>query len=226
MVEQLITVLRAEFEAAADPSRAPAMAAYMTESGPFLGLAAPVRRQAQRRALDAVGGRSLRPCEGELRELLGGLWAEPQREFQYAACDLLRRWAKNSSAAFLAELERAIITKSWWDTVDGLAPVVGRLVVAHPEQQAVLDGWNRSPDRWLVRASIIHQLGRRDATDERLLFRRCAFQSGHPDFFVRKAIGWALRDYARTRPEAVRAFVAAHPELSAFSKREALKHIG
>ena len=225
MVDELIAALRAEFEALADPARAPAMAAYMKEIGPFLGVAAPIRRQAQRRAVDRLGGRSLRPSERELAGLLQGLWAEPEREFHYAACDLVHRWAKGVSAGFLGQLERALVTKSWWDTVDGLAPAVGRLVVAHPELQTVLDRWNHSPDRWLVRVSIIHQLGDRGATDEAVLFRRCAAQSGHRDFFVRKAIGWALRDYARTSPDAVAAFVASHPDLSGLSRREALKHL-
>ena len=166
------------------------------------------------------------PDEAGFDHLLRALWAEPEREFSYAATDLVRRWVGVASAEFLPSLRWAITTRPWWDTVDGLAPSVGALAVRYPLVVDELDRWNAAEDKWLVRVSIIYQLGRGAATDTGRLFANCAAQQAHPDFFVRKAIGWALRDYARTDAAAVRGFVGAHPDLSPLSKREALKRVG
>jgi len=128
---------------------------------------------------------------------------------------------------FLAVARTLITTKSWWDTVDALATrFVGDLVRRHPALVATMDDWSAEPDLWLVRTAILHQLHYGPATDTERLFAYCSRQAGHPDFFVRKAIGWALRHYARTDPDAVRQFVAAHASrLSPLSVREATKHL-
>jgi 3-methyladenine DNA glycosylase AlkD len=120
-----------------------------------------------------------------------------------------------------------ISTKSWWDTVDALAAgVVGSLVRRHPELRSTMDEWLAGDDLWLTRTAILHQLNHREATDAAWLFAACAARADHRDFFIRKAIGWALRQYARTDPDAVRAFVAAHRDrLSGLSVREALRHL-
>ncbi|MFC7241179.1 DNA alkylation repair protein [Catellatospora aurea] len=112
-------------------------------------------------------------------------------------------------------------------TGDALAAhVVGPLVARDPGLVTTMDAWAADDDLWLVRTAILHQLTYQAATDAPRLLRYCAAQAGHPDFFVRKAIGWALRDYGKTDPAAVRAFVAAHAaELSGLSRREALKHL-
>ncbi len=194
----------------------------MKDQFPFLGLAAPERRAAQKMVLAGFDP----PDEAGLDQLLRALWAEPEREFCYAATDLVRRWVGVASEGFVDCLRWAITTRSWWDSVDPLAPSVGALAVRYPAVVDELDRWNAQDNLWLVRVSIIYQLGRKQATDTDRLFANCAAQSTHPDFFVRKAIGWALRDYARTDPTAVRAFVSAHPELAPLSKREALKRVG
>ena len=102
-------------------------------------------------------------------------------------------------------------TKPWWDTVDALAArVVGPLVARHPELVAAMDEWAVDDDMWVVRTALLHQLIYKEATDAERLFDYCSRQAGHTDFFMRKAIGWALREYAKTDPAAVRAFVHAH----------------
>jgi 3-methyladenine DNA glycosylase AlkD len=102
--------------------------------------------------------------------------------------------------------------------------VVGPLLTRHRELGAVMDAWIGSPNLWLVRTALLHQLNHKTDTDAVRLFRYCRTQAGHRDFFVRKAIGWALRQYARTDPDAVRRFVADN-ELSPLSVREATKHL-
>lgn len=113
--------------------------------------------------------------------------------------------------------------KSWWDTVDELAThVAGPLVAAHPELRSVMDRWVTSESIWLARVAILHQERWKERTDADLLFTYCLRRAGEREFFIRKAIGWALRSYARTAPEAVAGFLAAHgDELSGLSPREA-----
>jgi 3-methyladenine DNA glycosylase AlkD len=207
--------------AAADPARAVAMRAYMRDQFPFLGLPSPVLT-----ALVRAAGLP-RPTEAELTEQAMFLWAQPEREFQYVACGQLRRHVKVCGPGFLDIARRLIVAKSWWDTVDTLAShTVGPLVRKHPELSATMDAWVAEENLWLVRTAILHQLGYKDSTDAKRLFRYCVARAGHPDFFIRKAIGWALREYSRTDPAAVRGFVRAHETLlSGLSKREALRNI-
>jgi 3-methyladenine DNA glycosylase AlkD len=209
----------------ADPDRTTAMARYMRDQFPFLGIGTPARTAALRaawRQLQAPPAGSV-----DLAAAAGALWALPHREFQYAGCDLLGRWIRHAGPELLTGgVEQLITTKSWWDTVDALRSVaVGPLVAAHPELVAVLQRWIESDDRWLVRSAIIHQLGYREHTDADLLFAFCARRAGDREFFVAKAIGWALRTHARREPDAVRRFVDDHPELTALARREALKHL-
>jgi len=126
--------------------------------------------------------------------------------------------------AFLGHTRILLTTKSWWDTVDALAAnVVGPLVRANPPLVAVMDEWIVDGDHWLVRTAILHQLHARGRTDTDRLFGYCTRRAGDREFFVRKAIGWALREYSKTDAAAVRQFVTTHPELSPLSAREALR---
>jgi 3-methyladenine DNA glycosylase AlkD len=212
------------FTSSRDPARAAGMAAYMRDQFPFLGIPAPVRRSLSRTALAGLP----KPDEAALGEVALACWSRDEREFQHFACDYLVRYAKVPGPGFLdGVLASLITTKSWWDTVDPLATrVVGGLVARHPSLVATMDPWVRSADMWLVRAAILHQLFYGAGTDEERLFGYCTAQAGHRDFFVRKAIGWALRHHARTDPEAVRGFLAGPgKELSPLSVREASKHL-
>jgi len=134
---------------------------------------------------------------------------------------------KKLDPSHLPDVEHFIVAESWWDTVDSLAAwTVGPMVAAYPELVAVMDLWIDDDNMWLNRTAIIHQLGYKNTTDAERLFRYCRRRADHRDFFVRKAIGWALRQHARVDPDAVRSFVAEHDaELSGLSKREALKHL-
>jgi 3-methyladenine DNA glycosylase AlkD len=215
-------------ESAADAGRAVPMAAYMRNQFPFLGIASPQRAVMLRQAWAGLPP----PSPADLGGAVGQLWQLAGREYQYAACDLLSRHAGTTQRAgrlppaFLTTVvEPLLITASWWDTVDSLRKVaVGPLVQAHPELVMVIRGWVEADNRWLVRSAIIHQLGYRDRTDEDLLFELCAHRADDREFFVAKAIGWALRTHARHRPDAVRQFCADHPELTPLARREALKH--
>ena len=214
--------LQSLFAAAADPAQAESMARYLKGRFSFHGIPAGPRRELQRQAF---AGRQLeRPeAEAEVAALARALWALPEREYQYATCDVLRAAAPRASAELLPLIERLAVTKPWWDTVDSLAHAAGTLVLAHPELGKRMQQLSRSSDLWLVRIALLHQLEAYGRTDVDRLLRTCAFHAGSTDFFVRKAIGWALRQYGRTDPAVVRAFVEAHPELSPLSRREALK---
>ncbi|KUM99219.1 DNA alkylation repair protein [Streptomyces yokosukanensis] len=209
---------------ASDPGRADAMRAYMKDVAPFLGIPTPARRALSRTVLAGTP----RPDEADCTAIALRCWALPEREYHYFAVDFLRRHAGRLSSGFLPVARHLVTTLPWWDTVDLLAAhVVGHLVAADPSLTAAMDAWITDGDLWLVRTALLHQLPRKESTDADRLFTYCLLQSGHPDFFVRKAIGWALREYAKTDPEAVRAFlVRERGRFAPLTVREALKNIG
>ncbi|MFC0530690.1 DNA alkylation repair protein [Phytohabitans kaempferiae] len=221
LATEIMGRLASVYEAARDPGRAAAMAAYMRDQFPFLGLPSPAQRALARQVLAGLP----RPAEEDLRAVAEACWALPEREYQYFACDWLRRHARACSAGFVATARLLVVTKPWWDTVDALAAhLVGPLASAHPALLSTMDAWVEDEDMWLVRTAILHQLRYRERTDAARLFRYCTRQAGHRDFFVRKAIGWALREYAKTDPAAVRTYLAEH-ELAPLSRREASKNL-
>lgn len=201
-----------------NPSRALDMAAYMKNYFVFLGIQTPARRRATQNLIKALVGSPL--------PLAQALWALPEREYQYAACDLLRAHSPRLEVCDLPALAGLVTTKSWWDTVDSLAPTLGELVQRHPPLQAVMDEWIDADNLWLRRVAILHQLQWKSATDQARLFAYCRRRAGDTDFFIRKALGWALRQYARTAPEAVKAFLQdERSRLSPLTLREAGKHL-
>lgn len=215
--------LRAVLTEAADPSEIDAMAAYMKNQFTFLGLRSPGLRQVSKPFLKAAAD-----ADGdELISFVHDCWSQPEREFRYVGTILTRKHVAKLDPSHLPDVEHFIVTDSWWDTVDSLAAwTVGPMVAAHPELTAVMDQWIDDDDMWLIRTAIIHQLSYKDATDADRLFAYCRLQARHEDFFVRKAIGWALRQHARVDPDAVQRFVAENEgDLSGLSKREALKHL-
>ncbi|MYT26743.1 DNA alkylation repair protein [Streptomyces sp. SID7760] len=223
LADTLLKRLTAAYGAAADPQRAAAMTAYMKGVAPFLGLRTPLRRELSKAVTEGTAA----PAEADVAALVLRCWELPEREYQYFAVDYLRRHVGVCSPGFLPVLRRLVVTASWWDTVDLLAAhAAGPLVAAEPQLAEVMDAWIGDEDLWLARTALLHQLRYKSATDTGRLFAYCRRQSGHPDFFIRKAIGWALREYAKTDPEAVRAFVAAERDaLSPLSVREALKNL-
>lgn len=208
----------------ADPVRAAGAAAYMKDVAPFLGIPTPQRRLISREVLAGTG----RPDEGDCTAIALRCWELPEREYQYFAADYLRRHVARCSSGFVPVLRHLVGTVPWWDTVDLLAAhVAGPLVSAGPELGAVMDRWIEDDSVWTARTALLHQLRYKERTDAERLFRYCLLRADDPDFFLRKAIGWALREYAKTDPEAVRGFVdGARDRLSPLSVREALKNIG
>jgi 3-methyladenine DNA glycosylase AlkD len=220
---QIVPRLVAIYGAAADPANAAPMRAYLRDQFDFLGITTRPRRALSRQVLAGLPN----PDEDDLTAVSLACWRLPHREYQYFACDLLRRHAGTCSPAFLDTARLLVTHRSWWDTVDALAAhVVGRIVARHPVTLSTMDEWIDAENIWLVRTAILHQLTYKQSTDARRLFRYCLRRADHPDFFIRKAIGWALRQYARTDPDAVREFVAAHRErLAPLSVREAIRNL-
>ncbi|MFJ7590057.1 DNA alkylation repair protein [Streptomyces sp. NPDC097617] len=223
LADTLMERLPGTYEAAADPVRARAMAAYMKNVACFLGIPTPLRRELSK----SVTKDTPKPSEQDCAALALRCWTFPEREYHYFAVDYLRRHVSRCSSGFLPVARHLIVTVPWWDTVDLLAAhTVGPLVAADPRLAAVMDEWIEDEDLWLARTALLHQLRFKSATDTGRLFDYCRRRAGHPEFFLRKAIGWALREYAKTDPDAVRAFVEAErAALSPLSAREALKNL-
>jgi 3-methyladenine DNA glycosylase AlkD len=221
--DEVLVRLTEQFEDARDPIRAADMAAYMRDQFPFLGLPTPERRRMAKTVF--AGAPSL--DRRDVRTVAARCWRLPEREYQYVGCDLLVRSTRLLTAGDLTFVRRLITTRSWWDTVDPLATrVVGDLVRAHPKLVARMDEWIGDRNIWLARTALLHQLHWKDATDEPRLFAYCLERADEQEFFLRKAIGWALREYSKTAPQAVEAFVRENEaKLSGLSRREALKVI-
>jgi 3-methyladenine DNA glycosylase AlkD len=224
LADTVLERLTATYAAAADPERAAPMRAYMKDVAPFLGLTTPARRALSRTVVAGLP----RPDEADCTAIALRCWQLPEREYHYFAVDYLRRHARACTSGFLPVARHLVSTVSWWDTVDLLAAhVVGALVAADPALTADMDTWIVDEDLWVARTALLHQLRYKERTDTERLFTYCLRQSGHPDFFVRKAIGWCLREYAKTDPEAVRAFLARERgRFAPLSVREALRNIG
>jgi 3-methyladenine DNA glycosylase AlkD len=224
LADTVLERVTAVYAAAADPERAAAMRAYMKDVAPFLGIPTPARRALSRTVLAGTP----RPDEADCTAIALRCWVLPQREYHYFAADYLRRHAGRCSSAFLPVARHLVTTVSWWDTVDLLAAhVVGALVAADPRLAAEMDRWIADKDLWVARTALLHQLRYKEHTDADRLFSYCLLQSGHSEFFIRKAIGWCLREYAKTDPEAVRSFLARERgRFAPLTVREALKNIG
>lgn len=209
-----------------DPARAIEQRAYMKSTMPFRGVPVPLVRQLARAAArDAP----LPDAEAWLAAVTA-LWDDAAyREERYAALALARMPATRPYATSLDALALYaswIREGAWWDLVDETSHCVGEVLRAHrPEATPILIDWATDADPWIRRSAIICQLQHAQDTDRSLLTHAIVANQDDAGFFLRKAIGWALRDYARTSPDWVRAFVEEHPNLSALSRREATKHL-
>lgn len=201
--------------------RGQTMRRYMKDIAPFLGVPTPDRRRAQTAAWRALP----QPGAEDVAIIVRSLWALDEREYHYAACDLLARTHRCLPGSFLIDPGQDLLTsKAWWDTVDSLgSAVVAPLVVSHPDQVSLMWRWCGSGDRWLIRAALQHQRGRREDTDLDRLLSMCAQHASDREFFVAKAVGWALRDATNWNPKVVAAFLESHPTLSPVARREATR---
>ncbi|MDQ6421738.1 DNA alkylation repair protein [Paenibacillus sp. LHD-117] len=211
-IESLVEMFRSNGNA----EDARAMDAYMKDHFPHLGIRTPQRRELQKSFL------KLHPPQ---KEWIPILWALPEREFQLMAVDLLVGMKKKLTAADLPMVETVITNKSWWDTVDLIASHVAGSIFRKDEdaRRTFLKRWIESQNMWLNRTAILHQLTYKYDNDEALLYECILPHIGSGEFFHQKAIGWALREYAKVNPDAVKTFVATH-QLKPLSVREALKH--
>jgi len=214
------TVLKT-FSLHADPAKAAPMKAYMRHQFEFLGIPTPIRREISK------------PLLAELRrepaidwDLVQRCYSAAFRELHYFALGVLSAQRKRLMSADLPRLEALIRQNSWWDTVDSIDELAGYLVQQDPELKAEMLRWSTDGDFWVRRAAIDHQLGFRKRTDTGLLAQTILNNLGSKEFFINKAIGWSLREYAKTDPDWVRAFVLQHhAELAPLSIREATKHL-
>jgi len=225
----LLAAVRDALADAADPAKAPAMQAYMKSSMPYRGVQLPLLR----RLLNPIVAAHPLGSFAAWHDTVLALWREAAfREERYAAITLTGQrcyQAFRTSLEALPLYEELIVTGAWWDLVDEVAEHrVGDLLRAHPaSMRPVILAWSRDDDLWKRRSAIICQIFHKEATDLDLLSACIEPNLADRDFFIRKAIGWALREYAKTDPAEVARYVAAHhDQLSGLSRREALKHIG
>jgi 3-methyladenine DNA glycosylase AlkD len=210
------------FDANADATNAKGAKAYLLNQFEFYGIKTPLRRQLCKEFYKA------NPIKDhtELSTIIKECFNEPQRELHYFAIELLGHHKKLWSKKTLPLIEWMITHNSWWDSVDSTnSHVIGKFFLTYPEfKEEYTYKWNRSSNKWLQRMSILFQLMYKDKTDTALLSKYIEYTQLEEDFFIRKAIGWALRAYAYTDPIWVKNFVKTHPQLSNLSKKEALKH--
>ncbi|PXY19320.1 DNA alkylation repair protein [Prauserella muralis] len=227
MTTSLVDAVRAGLAELADPAKAPDMRRYMKSELPFRGVQKPSR---QRLATRLFAEHPL-PGRDAWLAAVRRLWREAAyREERYLAIDLTgyRAYARWQAPDLLPLYEELIVTGAWWDFVDEVAiHRVGPLLRAFPDAvEPAIRAWAHDSDRWKRRAAVICQIGSKAETDTGLLASCIEASLADGDFFLRKAIGWALRQYSRTSPQWVRAFVTAHPDLAPLSRTEALKHLG
>lgn len=166
------------------------------------------------------------PAVEDLEKCSLFLWNKAEREFQYMAIDLLVRMKKQLRQGDISWIETLIIEKSWWDTVDALAAwVCGTYFSLYPKQiKPIVDKWMKSENMWLQRTCLLFQLKYKKETDTDLLQSLILRLAGHPDFFIRKAIGWVLREHSKTDPAWVKNFLHNNT-VSALSRKEGSKYI-
>jgi 3-methyladenine DNA glycosylase AlkD len=194
--------------------------AYMKDIAPFLG----VKTTERRKLFKEIFKELPTPTSKELGETARALWKLREREYHYAACDLIDFFVESADKNFLKDhIEYLVTQKSWWDTVDTLGSVaISPLTIKYPSI-SLMRSWNKSSNMWLNRAAIQHQRGRKSETDIPLLLEILDYHSDQSEFFIAKAIGWALRDLSRVNNTEVKKFLKAHPELNRVAVREAQK---
>jgi 3-methyladenine DNA glycosylase AlkD len=217
-----IEILSKEYRLNAVSARSVPMKRYMRNQFEFYGISSPERKAI---SSEFIKNHPVKDVN-ELHEIVEALWKLPQREYQYFAIDLLSKNTKMLTENDAPFLEKLIVEKSWWDTVDSLAGhVTGPWFRIYPDQIKTITGrWNRSENIWLQRMSLLFQLKYKKETNTILLAKYIKHLSKSKEFFVQKAIGWILREYSKTNPEWVKVSVREYT-LAPLSKREAIKRI-
>jgi 3-methyladenine DNA glycosylase AlkD len=217
-IQNLVHAVRA----LANPARAEFAKKYLRNQFEFTGTDARTLRNCLRNYVKENGY----PEINRLGEFSLVMWGLPEREFQYTAVEFIRKLSKKLRQEDIGWIETLIITKSWWDTVDGISGwICGTYFNRFPEKiKPVTARWMKSGNIWLQRSALLFQLKYKEKTDTELLSHYIEELALHKDFFIRKAIGWVLREYSKTNREWVRDFVGSHT-LSGLSVREASKYL-
>lgn len=220
MNKSFTTRARALFHEHRNEEDAPIMERYMRHQFPFFGIKKPIRRDIGNQLFKEFGV----PKVEEVPDYVRWCWTQPEREFQHFGNDILEKTSKHFPAEYIDLMEELVITKSWWDTVDTLAiRVIGGHFKRYPELiDPTAEKFVNHPNFWLNRVSIIFQLKYKQQTDVELLFGNILKLAHSKEFFIQKAIGWALREHSKLEGELVRTFIETEP-LAPLSKREGLK---
>jgi 3-methyladenine DNA glycosylase AlkD len=221
---EIVTFVREALKAVEDTDRAIPMAAYMKTDMPFYGVSSPARRPIARELKQVFPAGS----GTEYRDNVRLLWALPHREEKYLAIDYALSFKKLITFDQIDLYQQMVVEGAWWDFVDVIASdLVGRVVSDdRARMRPILEEWIDHDDVWLRRTALLAQLRHKTATDEAMLFDFCRRRAHEKEFFIRKAIGWALREYARVNPGAVRSFLSENEAyLSGLSRREAARHL-
>ena len=222
--EQFASDLHVQLAAYAEPMKALQMAAYMKQKFAFFGIPTPLRREVVKPFVATLGKN---PDPDDLMEVAQTLWQFDERECQYVAVDLLVKFARQLQPRHEPLLVELVQNKSWWDTVDLLASrVFGTLNRNAPELIDRINGYANHKNMWMRRVAILVQLHDGEKTDRIRLAYALESNLNDKDFFIRKAMGWALRQLARTDPIWVQAWLEEHAgQVSGLTRREALKHL-
>lgn len=225
MLEEFyLKALKPIYESHADPHYGEAMSKYMRYKFPYLGLKSPLRKEYQKEIMNAaVADRNL-----DMAAFVELLWEEECREYQYFAMEYLEKTKRRWTSDTIELLEYILMRKQWWDTVDAIASNhIGYYYsgkISNPIDR--IPDWRKHDNFWMNRVCIIFQLKYKDKIDLQLLESVILEHAHSREFFIQKAIGWALRQHAKTDADWVEKFVLTHQDnLAPLSKREALKHI-
>jgi 3-methyladenine DNA glycosylase AlkD len=221
ILKNKIEQLTALFEEHRNDDNAGPMKKYMKDHFPFLGIKSPLRKELEKQFFKETGILK----EEFNKDIVEGLWDKDEREYQYTAITYIGKFIKKMPKDTILLLERLITTKSWWDSVDSIAPQVGELARKYPELvEENINHWSKHDNFWLRRASILFQLKYKNETNEALLYEYMVKNADSKEFFIQKAIGWALREYSKTNPESVKAFIEGN-QLAPLSIREGSKYL-
>jgi 3-methyladenine DNA glycosylase AlkD len=216
-----IEILAALFEENRNEENAGPMKKYMKDHFPFLGIKSPLRKELEKQFFKETGILK-EPCD---KDFVTGLWEKDEREYHYTAITYIGKFIKKLPKEVIPFLEKLITTKSWWDSVDSIAPLVGELARKYPEViEETIDGWSVNDNFWLRRSAILLQLKYKQQTNESLLYDYIVKNADSKEFFIQKAIGWALREYSKTNPISVKAFIEGN-KLAPLSVREGSKYV-
>lgn len=219
---EVLTAVKREFPKYKDAYRSEGAFNYMKGIAPFIGIDAPTRRKILKEIFKALP----EPTSDQLGRTALALMRLPEREYHYAAYDLIEYFVEFADATFLDKYaEKLITTNPWWDTVDGLGTaMLSPLTILYPNKK-LIEKWNRSENIWLIRSSIQHQRGRRNQTNVAYVLDLCQRHANSKEFFIVKAIGWALRDISRFNKSAVREFLKNNPNLGNVAVKEAKRYL-